>query len=214
MSEINSCKVPHKRLLRNHKSVVNILAEIAKEYEFVQKGPYDPGCESLITLSLAEVSTHVDLPEDVVWDLRQNGIINSPITSGDVDFLHRYRQALDEVSVAESKKHRSRHPKTQLALDEPWQIWVYLRYLNNRIVYNSDRSMMNPSKRIFVRSLAKDVELLFAVTRNPELMREIKAIRVTAYNDKRKALDREQPLADVALQRGVGQEMIQANLNL
>lgn len=110
-------------------------------------------------------------------------------------------------------KRKKRPPVLQPELNEPWKSWVYLRYIANQISYKNDGQMMNPDKRIFVRSLAKEVEYRFGGISSPELRKQIKEIRTTAYNDKRKSREQDIPPEEVAIQRGIEQEAIRIFFN-
>lgn len=202
----------HRKLFKNHKKIAGFLSELAKYYEFVPRGYYDPDWDEVFPGSIGDVARQVSLPEDIVFDLLQVGIVNRPITVGDVDFLHCYRLMLEVESVSGRPKRSSRCPKTQHALNDPWSRWVYLLYLNNRIDYYPDGRMVNPENRIFVSALAREVDHLFSVKNSPELRQEIRSIRVTATNDKRKAQDQRLSISDMALQRGLNQETIQKHL--
>lgn len=202
----------NRKLFKNHKSVSGFLSELAKYYEFVPRGYYDPDWDEEFPGSLSDVAVQVSLSEDIVFDLLQFGVVNRPITVGDVDFLHCYRLMLEVESATGRPKRKSRSTKTQHALNDQWSRWVYLLYLNNRIDYYPDGRMVNPENRIFVSALAREVEHLFSVKNSPELRQEIRSIRITATNDKRKAHDQGLSISDMALQRGLEQEAIQKHL--
>lgn len=198
----------HKKLLRGHEQIIDFLSDFVREYEFVPRGRYDPDWDAVSVGSLPDIASQTDLPDEIVWDLFQQGVIKYPLTYGDVEFLRWYRKSLEEHPCAKPSHTRSPRRVSLQALCEEWQCWVYLRYLKNRIDYDAFGHMLNPEKRIFVGSLVKEVVYLFGVAKTSGLSQEIRAIRGTASNDKRRLQDQGLSLVDIALQRGIGQETV------
>jgi hypothetical protein len=182
------------------------LTALTRDFELVPKGE----CRvDIISGSPPEIAKHFNLPESVIWDLLQLGVIHNPMTIGDLDFLQRYRLILEVEDGAGKSKRNPRRTKHRPDLSEAWRTFVYFRFLKNKIIYGGDGRMINPEKRIFLRSLGKEVEYRFDVENTLELRKEIKTIRVTAYTDKRKACEQDRTLADVARERGFKPETIQ-----
>jgi hypothetical protein len=184
------------------------LVALDKNFHLVPRGQYAPDEGVALNKSLDDVATDVGLPPNTVRHLQQIGAISRSITYEDVDYLRRHRLVVDYEKGTVKPKRKKRPPVLQPELNEPWKNWVYLRYIANRISYKNDGQMMNPDKRIFVRSLAKEVEYRFGATSTPELRNQIKEIRTTAYNDKRKSREQDIPPEEVAIQRGIEQEAI------
>lgn len=91
--------------------------------------------------------------------------------------------------------------KRRQEMKEPWQKWVYKRYLYNTIHYYASGKMINPEDRIFVRTLAKEIEYIFGVASTADLRNQIRKIRAIAGNDKSKAKDSKMDLHAIAAQR-------------
>lgn len=197
------------QLSRKYQIDCVLLSALARDYLLVSKGQVDSDRDEVFSGSPPEVAKYLNLPENIVWDLLQLEVIHNPTTIGDLDFLQRYRLILEVEDGAGKSKRNPRRTKHRPDLSETWRTFVYFRFLKNKIIYGGDGRMINPEKRIFLRSLGKEVEYRFDVENTLELRKEIKTIRVTAYNDKRKACEQDRTLADVARERGFKPEAIQ-----
>lgn len=189
------------------------LEALDKDFALIPRGQYAPDDGVVMHKSVDDVARDVGLSSDDLRHLQQIGAISRSITYDDVDFLRRHRLVVEYEKGMVKPKRKKRPPVLQPELNEPWKSWVYLRYIANRISYKNDGQMMNPDKRIFVRSLAKEVEYRFGVTISPELRKEIKEIRTTAYNDKRKSREHDIALDEVAIHRGIEPERIRIFFN-
>lgn len=197
-----------KKLLQSHEQIIDFLSDFVREYDFVPKGRYDPDWDAVSVGSLPDIASQTDLPDEIVWDLFQQGVINFPLTHGDLEFLHWYRNKLEACPNPEISPTKPCRQASLPIFNGEWQCWVYLRYLKNRIDYDGFGRMVNPEKRIYIRSIVRDVGVLFGVGKSSELWREIRAIRTTAYNDRRRLQDQGLSLAEMSLQRGIDQETI------
>lgn len=202
----------YRRLTERHKGLVDLFAVLVKNFRIVPKGQCDSDGNEVYPGSVTDVARQVDLPEEIVWDLLQREVIGSPICYSDVDFLRSYRLLLGDEDCPVGQKRRARRPLVRPDLNDPWRCWVYLRYLGHGFSINSEGQQANADKKIYVRTLRRDVSLLFEIPVTPELHQSIKAIRLTAYNDRRKVREQGQPVVEIALQRGINQESIQKYL--
>ena len=199
----------YRKLTERHNGLIDLLAVLVKNFTIVPKGQCDSDGNEVYSGSVTDIARHVDLPEEIVWDLLQRKVVSSPIRIRDVDFLRTYRLLLGDEECPIGQKRSKRRPVARPDLDEPWRCWVYLRYLGHG---NGDVRQATADKKIYVRTLRRDVSCLFEIPNTPELHQSIKAIRHTAYNDRRKVRDQGLSVVEVALQRGIKQESIQKYL--
>lgn len=207
-----SVESPYRRLAMKHNGLIDHLSLLAKNFHLIPKSQSSRNDDEPLPDSVNEIARSVDLPDDILWDLLQREVLSSPLLRRDIDFLLIYRQILEDADDAIKSKRRTRRPVPSPILSDPWQTWVYLRYMHNQILYRDDGSMINAGKRIYVRALARDVAYQFGIPLTPELRQEIKGIRSTAYNDRRRVRDQGLSLVKVAMQREISQDTIQAYL--
>ena len=115
------------------------------------------------------------------------------------DYDYEYLKGLNFNEFFRSSRKLPRSNNQELK--EPWQQWVYRRYLYNTIFYYASGKMINSEDRIFVRSLGKEVDYKFGVASTAELRMQIRKIRAIAGNDKSKARDSKMALHAIAAQR-------------
>lgn len=187
------------RLSKEYGIDVSKLMALEQDYDLTAKGKYAPLEDEVFPGNAAEAA---GLPENYLLHLFQIDVVQYPPTYRDVDVLRLIRIVLEDYKGA--KRSCRRLPGTlHQELSEPWQQWVYLRYLRNAIFYDTSGRMINPEDRIFIRSIARDVEYRYGVLNTPEVRKQIRKIRVVAGNDKRRSRDAEIPLNAVAAQRKV-----------
>lgn len=191
------------RLSRKYGIDVQRLEAVDKDFELIPRGQYGPDDGVVYHKSLEDIATDVGLPLNYVLHLQQIGVISKFPTYADVDFLRRHRLAIADEDGCVKPKRKKRSPAPRVELKAPWMVYAYLRYLRNQIFYNSDGSMVNPGDRIFLKALAREVEFRFGEKISPSMRKEIKEIRVTAYNDKRRAREQDLSFEEVAMQRGI-----------
>lgn len=112
--------------------------------------------------------------------------------------------------MSKERERKIRSSATYDDLNEPWKVWVYMRYLCNEILYFTDGRTISSGKRIYLRPLLRDVVYQFDLPNWPSI-EELKKIRGTAYSDRRKRREG-LPLIDVARERGVRLETIWEHL--
>lgn len=174
------------------------LVALEQDYDLTPKGKYAPLEDEVFPGNAAEAA---GLPEKYLLHLFQIDVVQYPPTYRDVDVLRLIRIVLEDYKGA--KRSCRLLGTLHQELSEPWQQWVYLRYLRNEIFYDASGRMINPGDRIFVRHISRDVEYRYGVLNAPELRKQIRKIRVVAGNDKRRSRDAEIPLNAVAAQRKV-----------
>lgn len=163
------------------------------DYDLFPKDAFGPPGDAPVDLSMREIAERVALPIKVVGRLQDMGVIGSPITCDDFDFLKFFRITWGNVFLLRSQLARfSQKQREELIsrpeLAEKWQRWVYSRYFFNEIEYNDDRRMLNPGARIRVSSLAEDLESLFYVPNCQNTRETILKIREIANNDRKKVM--------------------------
>lgn len=199
LKEINSQEY-FSRLSKEYGIEVPNLQALERDYDLIPKGKYGPLEDDVFPGDAAEAS---GLPEKYVLHLIQIGVVQHPPTYRDVDVLKLIRLVRENDEGAKKSSCRTSSSNLHQELSEPWQQWVYGRYLRNTIIYDASGRMMNPEARIFVRTIAREVAYKFGVVCAQELRNKIRKIRVIAANDKRKARDAEKTLNAVAAKRKI-----------
>lgn len=175
-----------QRLAERYQIDTKLLMALDRDFELVERGRYSPSDEDPFPGSMQEVSSEVGLPTRKIWELRQSGAIQTPITYADLNFLRRFR--LTVAGDKETMNPTDQQPRTQQThpeLNAPWKRYIYKCYVNNEIYYDSNGHMLSPEKRIFVRALAKKIASKFNLKDGPELWATIRKIREIAQNRKR-----------------------------
>lgn len=181
------------------------LAKLLEYYQFIPKSWEEPHDTDPVAMTLREISELVDLPMKVVRRLRDIKSISTPITIEDVFFMAKYRKAWGNFFLIRSQVSNLSNKQRYELISRPdlankWERWVYKRYLCNEIKYGEGGVMLTPKNRIRLDQIADDVEGIFHVPKNKNMLNRIKKIREMAYND-RKKIDRDKKSEKDVLKR-------------
>lgn len=193
------------KISREYGIAIPMLEALEKDFDLNEKGQHGPWWDDVFP---KDVVAESGLPEKLLMHFRQIGVIGWPVTYLDMDFLRRYLLLVDGEDGCNKPKCRQVH----VELKESWQIYIYLRYLKNKIYYKSDGTMINPEDRIYVKSLVREVRYRFSIESTNDLKIEIKKIKNTGNNDKRKSREQKISIEQVALQRGIDYAMFANNI--
>jgi hypothetical protein len=175
-----------QRLSERYGIELSQLAALEQDFELVPKGHYAPPDEDPYPGSMRDIANEVDLPTKIVWNLRQQEAIGTPITYADLDFLRRYRLTVDIRAITEKPQEQKTLSQSHPELNASWKRYVFKCYINSNIRYFPDGKMANPEDRIFVRILGGRIADKFGLQDGPELWGAIEKIREVAQNRKRK----------------------------
>lgn len=177
------------------------------DYELIPVEDSDPLGSDAVPMLLYEVAKEVDLPADVIAKFQELSVVHKPITYDDVELLKIIQKAWGNKTLIRSQlANYTRTQRIKLIkitdLSEKWERWVYLRFMENDIRYDSAGKMINPEDRILVNNLAEQVEDLYCVPNCNHTRKRIKKIREIAENDKQK-IRYGAPISAVLKERGL-----------
>ena len=166
------------------------LAALMEHYDLEPRG-LCPAAWEAVDSSMREIARVADLPVKVVGRLQDMKVIGSPITCGDLDFLHQYRMTwrnafLMKCQLADYSRKQRAELLTRPEFTTKWEKWVYSRYIFTDIGYGRGNRMIRPEKRIRIDQLLEQVQDMFNVPDCFNTRQRILKIRQIAQNDKKK----------------------------
>lgn len=167
------------------------LLAFSEDFEVVPRGSQGPTGMDPVPLPMREIAERVKLPVKIVGWLRGIGVISSPISCDDFEFLKCYAKTWANSFLLRSQLAKFSQKQREEFIKRPefsnkWERWIYSRYFFNEIKYGHEGRMINPENRIKVDDLAEQVESMFHVPNCQNTRDRIKKIRETAFNDKKK----------------------------
>lgn len=183
------------------------LSALLQHYDLEPKG-LCPAAFEPVDLSMREIARVADLPIKVVGRLQDMKIIGSPISCGDLDFLHQYRLTwrnafLMKCQLADFSRKQRAELLTRPEFTTKWEKWVYSSYILADIGYGLGKRMIRPERRIPVSRLLEQVQDMFGVPDCYNTRQTILKIRQIAQNDRKKIRAGKSTPIDLLIKRDV-----------
>ncbi len=169
------------------------LLAFLEDYDIVPKGSQGPAGQEPVPLMMRVIAERVKLPIKVVGRLQDIGVIGTPITCDDFEFLKSYEKTWSNHFLLRSQLAKFSQRQREEIIKRPelgnkWERWVYAKYFFNKFEYGHGNRMINPESRIRIESLAEEIESMFHVPNCQNTRDRIRKIREMAFNDKKKVL--------------------------
>jgi hypothetical protein len=167
------------------------LLALLDDYDIEPRQSQGHSGQDPVPLLMRDIAERVKLPIKVVGRLQDMGVINSPISCDDFEFLKSYEKTWTNSFLLRRQLARFSQKQREEFIKRPefsnkWERWIYSRYFFNEIEYGHGNRMINPENRIRIYDLAEQVESMFHVPNCQNTRDRIKKIRETAFNDKKK----------------------------
>lgn len=167
------------------------LIAFLEDYEVEPRGSQGPSGDEAVPFSMREIAAKVNLKVKVVGRLQDLGIISSPITCDDFEFLKSYRKTWGvhfflRNQIAKLSQSQREDLLKRPELSNKWERWTYDKYFSNKIEYGHGGRMITPERRILIEELAEDIESMFRVPNCKNTRDRIEKIREIANNDRKK----------------------------
>jgi len=170
------------------------LLAFLRYYDIEPRGSQGPSGQETVPLMMRVIAERVRLPIKVIGRLQDIGVIGTPISCDDFEFLKSYEKTWSNHFLLRTQLAKFSQKQREEIIKRPelankWERWIYAKYFFNEIEYGHGNRMINPENRIRIDDLAEQVESMFHVPICQNSRDRIKKIREIAFNDKKKVLD-------------------------
>jgi hypothetical protein len=197
---------------------LDCISALLENYELHPRGSYGPQENDPIPMSIKELAKSFKLPEEVIYRLQDDLVISQNLTYKDLNILELLRIIWGKAfylkkQLSKLSKRQREDLMTRPEFATKWEKWVYSIYLKNEIAFGIGGRIIDPRKRIKIDLLAQTIESMFGVPDCYNTRQRILKIRETAYNDKKKAKNRQATIESLCISRGVPLNRVHLEIN-